>query len=60
MRQYPVPGRRFSVHCAYYARQAVALLDRSERFYGLHKLGPNMESSEMLQNLLAAYDKLFA
>ena len=41
-------------------RQAQALLDRSERFFGLHALGPDMEGSAMHQTLLAAYDKLFA
>lgn len=40
-------------------RQAEALLDRSERFFGLDTLGPDMEGSEMHQTLLAAYDKLF-
>ncbi len=41
-------------------RQARALLDRSERFFGLDNLGSNMEASEMHQSLLIAYDKLFA
>ena len=41
-------------------RQAQALLDRSERFFGLSTLGPDMEGSAMHQTLLAAYDKLFA
>jgi ribosomal protein S12 methylthiotransferase accessory factor len=41
-------------------RQAGALLDRSERFFGLETLGPDMEGSAMHQTLLAAYDKLFA
>ena len=40
-------------------RQAAALLDRSERFFGLDTLGPDMEGSVMHQTLLAAYDKLF-
>ena len=40
-------------------RQAEALLDRSERFFGLDTLGPDMEGSAMHQTLLAAYDKLF-
>jgi ribosomal protein S12 methylthiotransferase accessory factor len=40
-------------------RQAEALLDRSERFFGLETLGPDMEGSPMHQTLLAAYDKLF-
>ena len=40
-------------------RQAQALLDRSEKFFGLDTLGPNMEGSAMHQTLLAAYDKLF-
>lgn len=41
-------------------RQAQALLDRSERYFGLHALGADMEGSAMHQTLLAAYDKLFA
>lgn len=41
-------------------RQATALLDRSERFFGLHTLGADMEGSAMHRTLLAAYDKLFA
>ncbi|HAT30976.1 MAG TPA: 30s ribosomal protein S12 methylthiotransferase accessory protein YcaO [Janthinobacterium sp.] len=41
-------------------RQAEALLDRSERFFGLDTLGVDMEGSAMHQTLLAAYDKLFA
>ena len=41
-------------------RQAEALLDRSERFFGLHTLAVDMEGSAMHQTLLAAYDKLFA
>ncbi len=41
-------------------RQAAALLDRSERFFGLETLGVDMEGSPMHQTLLAAYDKLFA
>ena len=41
-------------------RQAQALLDRRERFFGLDTLGPDMEGSAMHQTLLKAYDKLFA
>ena len=41
-------------------RQAVALLDGSERFFGLEPLGVDMQGSAMHQTLLAAYDKLFA
>ena len=41
-------------------RQAEALLDRSERFFGLMTLGADMEGSTMHQTLLMAYDKLFA
>jgi ribosomal protein S12 methylthiotransferase accessory factor len=41
-------------------RQAEALLDRSERFFGLETLGSDMQGSAMHQTLLAAYDKLFA
>ena len=40
-------------------RLAEALLDRSERFFGLEALGPDMQGSAMHQNLLKAYDKLF-
>ncbi|HCE09912.1 MAG TPA: 30s ribosomal protein S12 methylthiotransferase accessory protein YcaO [Oxalobacteraceae bacterium] len=41
-------------------RQAEALLDRSERFFGLATLGTDMQGSAMHQTLLAAYDKLFS
>ncbi len=41
-------------------RQAEALINRGERFFGLETLGPNYEGSAMHQTLLAAYDKLFA
>ena len=41
-------------------RQAQALLERREKFFGLDTLGPNMQGSAMHQTLLAAYDKLFA
>ena len=41
-------------------RQASALLDRSERFFGLPTLGADMQGSAMHQSLLKAYDKLFA
>ena len=41
-------------------RQAQALLDGSERFFGLEPLGQDMEGSAMHATLLAAYDKLFA
>ena len=41
-------------------RQAHALLNRSERFFGLVELGADMQGSPMHQTLLAAYDKLFA
>tara|TARA_R110001599_G_scaffold64023_3_gene178914 strand:+ start:534183 stop:535904 length:1722 start_codon:yes stop_codon:yes gene_type:complete len=40
-------------------KQAEALLNRSERFFGLMPLGANMEGSAMHQSLLTAYDKLF-
>ena len=40
-------------------RQAQALLAREERFFGLYKLGPDMEGSEIHGKLLAAYDKAF-
>lgn len=41
-------------------RQAQALLDRRERYFGLHTLGTDMQGSAMHRTLLAAYDKLFA
>ena len=41
-------------------RQAEALLDREEKFFGLDTLGPDMQGSAMHQSLLQAYDKLFA
>ena len=41
-------------------RQAEALLDRSERFFGLEPLGADMQGSAMHRGLLTAYDKLFA
>ncbi|PRC91336.1 30S ribosomal protein S12 methylthiotransferase accessory factor YcaO [Solimicrobium silvestre] len=41
-------------------RLAEALLDRSERFFGLVTLGDDYQGSAMHQTLLAAYDKLFA
>jgi ribosomal protein S12 methylthiotransferase accessory factor len=41
-------------------RQAQALVDRKERFFGLVTLGADFEGSAMHSNLLAAYDKLFA
>jgi len=40
-------------------QQADALINRSERFFGLENLGKNYEGSAMHQTLLAAYDKLF-
>ena len=41
-------------------RQAQALLSRTEQFFGLEKLGVDMQASAMHQSLLVAYDKLFA
>jgi ribosomal protein S12 methylthiotransferase accessory factor len=41
-------------------RQVAALLDRSEKFFGLQALGADRQGSAMHQTLLAAYDKLFA
>ena len=41
-------------------RQAQALIDGSEKFFGLVALGPDMEGSAMHASLLKAYDKLFA
>lgn len=40
-------------------RQAKALINKDERFFGLEDLGENMEASAMHQSFLAAYDKLF-
>ena len=40
-------------------RQAQALLDRNQRFFGLSSLGDDYQGSAMHQTLLAAYDKLF-
>ena len=52
-------GSLNSLYGAETVRQAQALLDRSEKFFGLATLGPDMEGSKMHQTLLAAYDKLF-
>ena len=41
-------------------KQAEALLDGSDKFFGLDALGADMQGSAMHQTLLAAYDKLFA
>lgn len=41
-------------------RQAEALCDRSEHFFGLETLSTDMQGSTLHQTLLAAYDKLFA
>lgn len=41
-------------------RQAEALRNRTERYFGLPDLGIDMEGSAMHQTLLLAYDKLFA
>ncbi len=40
--------------------QAKALLNRSDRFYGLPTLGMNLDGCDMHQRLLAAYAKLHA
>lgn len=40
-------------------RQSKALIAGQLRFFGLDRLGPDMEGSPMHQTLLAAYDKLF-
>ena len=40
--------------------QAEALLNRTDKFFGLETLGADMQGSEMHQTLLAADDKLFA
>ncbi len=40
-------------------RQAQALLNQEERFFGLDSLGPNMEGSQMHQRLLEAYRKIW-
>lgn len=40
-------------------RQAQALVNREEQFFGLGTLGPNMEGSQMHQRLLEAYRKVW-
>jgi ribosomal protein S12 methylthiotransferase accessory factor len=40
-------------------RQAQALINGKERFFGLGTLGPNMEGSQMHQRILDAYRKLW-
>ena len=40
-------------------QRAAALIDRSERFFGLETLGDDYQGSAMHQTLLKAYDKLF-
>ncbi len=40
-------------------RQAQALVNRDERFFGLGTLGLNMEGSDMHQRLLTAYRKVW-
>jgi ribosomal protein S12 methylthiotransferase accessory factor len=40
-------------------RQAQALVNREEQFFGLGMLGPNMEGSQMHQRLLEAYRKVW-
>ena len=39
-------------------KQAYALVNRDQQFFGLNALGPNMEGSNMHRQLLAAYDKV--
>jgi ribosomal protein S12 methylthiotransferase accessory factor len=39
-------------------RQAIALVRREQQFFGLNKLGANMEGSHMHQQLLGAYQKV--
>jgi ribosomal protein S12 methylthiotransferase accessory factor len=39
-------------------RQAYALVNRKEQFFGLNTLGPNFEGSEMHRKLLTAYEKV--
>ncbi|MBL0125625.1 MAG: YcaO-like family protein [Betaproteobacteria bacterium] len=39
-------------------RQAWALVDREQQFFGLNTLGANMEGSDMHRRLLAAYQKV--
>ncbi len=41
-------------------RQALALINQDERFFGLNTLGNNMEGSAMHRQLLAAYRKVWA
>ncbi len=40
-------------------RQAQALVNREEQFFGLGTLGPNMEGSQLHQRLLEAYRKVW-
>ena len=54
-RRSPVP-----LYGADTERQAEALLNRNERFFGLDTLGPDMQGSAMHRTLLETYDKLFA
>ncbi|MBC7625203.1 MAG: YcaO-like family protein [Aeromicrobium sp.] len=39
-------------------KQAYALVNRKEQFFGLNTLGPNFEGSEMHRQLLKAYEKV--
>ena len=39
-------------------KQAYALVNRKEQFFGLNTLGPNMEGSKMHRQLLKAYEKV--
>jgi len=39
-------------------KQAYALVNREQQFFGLNTLGPNMEGSEMHRQLLIAYQKV--
>jgi ribosomal protein S12 methylthiotransferase accessory factor len=41
-------------------QQAQALLDRTERFFGLGNLGADMHGSQVHEQLLIAYDKVWA
>ena len=59
----PVDNYRRALNLLYgveTVRQAEALLNRGERFFGLVRLGADLQGSAMHQTLLAAYDKLFA
>lgn len=56
----PFDAALLSLYGAETLAQAKALLNRSDRFYGLPTLGMNLDGCDMHQRLLAAYAKLHA